>query len=66
MRNLAIVLSIAAILSACSSTKDTYTQRVVVDQERLDRLAERAIDKAPDWMIKLPKSASAIYQYRSK
>ena len=62
MKKLAIVLALAGILGACSSTKDTYTQRVVVDQERLDKLAEHAIDKAPDWMIKLPKSASAIYE----
>jgi hypothetical protein len=62
MKKIAVVLSVAAILSACSSTKDVYTQRVVQEQERQDLAAERAVDKAPEWMTKLPKSANAVYE----
>jgi hypothetical protein len=61
MKKLAIVLAVG-ILSACSSTKDTYTQRVVQDTERQEKAAERAIDKAPEWMSKLPKSTNAVYE----
>jgi len=64
MKKLALMLSVAtiALLSACSSTKDVYTQRVVQDQERQEKLADHAIDKAPEWMIKLPKSTNAVYE----
>lgn len=52
-----------AILAACSSApKDTYERRAYEERERQERLADRAIDKAPKWMTELPKSTSAIYQ----
>lgn len=62
MKKLAFVLAVAGILSACSSTKDTYVQRAAQDYERQERAAEQAISKAPEWMSKLPKSSSAVYE----
>lgn len=62
MKKLAIVLAVAGVLSACSSTKDTYVQRASQDFERQERAALQAIEKAPDWMSKLPKSSSAVYE----
>jgi hypothetical protein len=62
MKKLAVVIALASVLGACSTTKDVYTQKVVVEQERQDKLAERAVDRAPDWMFKLPKSANAVYE----
>jgi hypothetical protein len=62
MKKLAGVLSIVAVLSACSSTKDVYTQKIIQDSERQVKSAEIAVDKAPDWMSKLPKSTNAIYE----
>jgi len=62
MKKLALVLSIVGVLSACSSTKDVYTQKIVQDNERQQKAAEIAVDKAPDWMFKLPKSANAVYE----
>jgi hypothetical protein len=62
MKKLAIVLAVASLLNACGSTKDTFTNRVVDEQSRQDRFAEASINKAPEWMFKLPKSANAIYE----
>jgi hypothetical protein len=57
-----VALSVVAVLTACSSTKDIYVQKVESDQKRQDRAAEIAVDKSPDWMFKLPKSANAVYE----
>jgi hypothetical protein len=57
-----VALSVVAVLAACSSTKDVYVQKVEQDQKRQDRAAEVAVDKAPDWMFKLPKSTNAVYE----
>jgi len=62
MKSLAIVLALSSALAACSTTSDVYTKQVSATQDRQDRLAEIAIDKAPDWMSKLPKSPNAVYE----
>ena len=62
MKKLLFVVAVASLMTACSSTKDTYTQRAMQETERQDRAAEQAISKAPDWMFKLPKSAAAVYE----
>lgn len=61
MRNILIV-SIVALLTACgSSPKDPYAERVREERQRQERMAERALDKAPEWMTVLPVSANAVY-----
>lgn len=62
MKKLLFVVAVAGLMTACSSTKDTYTQRAMQETERQDRAAEQAISKAPDWMFKLPKSPAAVYE----
>jgi hypothetical protein len=63
MKKLLVLAPIVAILAACSSApKDTYERRVYDERERQEKLAERAVDKAPKWMMELPQSKSAIYQ----
>lgn len=63
MKKLLTLAPAMAILAACSSApKDTYERRAYEERERQERLADRAIDKAPKWMTELPKSTSAIYE----
>ena len=63
MKKLFILVPIVAIMAACSSApKDSFERRAYDERERQEKSAERAIDKAPEWMIKLPKSTSAIYE----
>lgn len=60
-RHLALV-PIVAILAACSSApRDPYERRAYEDRERQEKYVERALDKAPDWMTKLPQSKDAVY-----
>lgn len=51
----------AGMLTACGTT-DVYEKRATQERERLERQADRAIDRAPKWMTELPKSNSAIFQ----
>lgn len=61
MRTL-LILSIVAVLSACSSApKDMYERRAYDEQQRREAAVERAIDKAPKWMTELPQSNSAVF-----
>ena len=66
MKKALAVLPMVAILAACGTTTgggaDRFEKRTEQNRERSERFAERAIDKAPDWMTALPKSNSAIYQ----
>ena len=50
-----------AVLAGCSSTSDPYQRRADTERERQEKYVERAIDKAPNWMTKLPDSKSAVY-----
>lgn len=61
MKKLLTIIPLVGLLAACSST-DRFEKRVDAERERQERLAERALDKAPKWMLELPKSNSAIYQ----
>lgn len=61
MKRYLAVISVLALLTACAST-DPYQKRAEAERERQNKLAERALDQAPKWMIDLPKSDSAIYQ----
>jgi hypothetical protein len=63
MKKLLVLAPIVAILAACSSTpKEAYERRSYEERERQERMVERAIDKAPKWMVEVPKSNSAVYQ----
>ena len=62
MKKLAIMLVVSSVVSACGSNPTNFSDRVKVDQERQDKAAEKAIDQAPVWMTKLPKSADAVYE----
>ena len=55
------IVAMAAILSACGTTTNTYDKRADAERERNDKAVERAVDKAPKWMSVLPKSDSAVY-----
>lgn len=61
MRTL-LILSVVAVLSACSSApKDMYERRAYEEQQRREAAVERALDKAPKWMTELPQSNSAVF-----
>jgi len=63
MKKLILLAPIVAILAACSSSpKDPYERRAYEDEQRREKAAEQAIDKAPKWMTDLPVSKSAVYQ----
>lgn len=59
---LKLAMGVAVLtLVGCSSTSDPYQRRAEAERERNEKLVERAIDKAPKWMEKLPESKSAVY-----
>jgi hypothetical protein len=60
MKKLFVVLPVIALLTACGST-DPYAKRADAERERQERYVERTIDKAPKWMLDVPKSKSAVY-----
>jgi hypothetical protein len=61
MFKLIFAVVVASVLSACSTTGDTYDKRAEVERSRNEKAVERAIDKAPKWMNELPKSNNAVY-----
>jgi hypothetical protein len=61
MKKLIMLLPIVALLAACGTTRDAYEKRADNERERQEKYVERVIDKAPDWMTKLPISNSAVY-----
>jgi hypothetical protein len=61
LNRLVFVAAVAATLSACSTTNDKFEKRADAERERQVKYAERAIDKAPAWMEKVPSSDSAVY-----
>ena len=60
MKKALLLLPIVALLAACGTT-DPYGKRAEQERARQEKYVERTIDKAPDWMVKVPTSASAIY-----
>jgi hypothetical protein len=60
MKKLIMVTALASVLAACGTT-DPYTKRMEAERERTEKQVERALDKAPDWMTKLPESTDAVY-----
>jgi len=55
-----LLIPVVAILAACGTT-DPYQKRAEQEREYQQKSVERVIDKAPKWMIELPKSSSAVY-----
>jgi hypothetical protein len=60
MNKTLLLLPIVAVLAACGTT-DPYGKRAEQERARQEKYVERTIDKAPDWMVKVPTSSSAIY-----
>ena len=60
MKKTLLLLPIVAVLAACGTT-DPYGKRAEQERARQEKYVTRTIDQAPDWMIKVPTSASAIY-----
>ena len=61
MKSALIMIPLVAMLAACGTTKDAYERRADAERERQEKYVERAIDKAPDWMLKVPLSNSAVF-----
>jgi hypothetical protein len=59
MRSL-LLIPVVALLAACGTT-DPYSKRAEQERSFKQASVERTIDKAPKWMIELPKSSSAVY-----
>ena len=65
MKKLAIVVATAGVLSACGSTgykADNYSDRAAQQYAQQARSQQSAIDQAPEWMSRLPKSTNAVYE----
>jgi hypothetical protein len=63
MKKVLLLVPILAVLAACSSTpKDVYDRRAYETSKHYEKYTERAIDKAPKWMLELPRSTSATYE----
>jgi len=61
MKKTLLLLPIVAVLAACGTT-DPYSKRADNERARQERMVERAIDKAPKWMLEVPISNSAVYE----
>lgn len=60
MKKLFTVLPIVALLTACGTT-DRHAKIAEDVRERQFKDRQMVLDKAPDWMIKLPESKNAVY-----
>ena len=60
MKKTLLLIPVVAMLAACGTT-DPYGKRAEQERAIQTKSVERTIDKAPKWMIELPKSASAVY-----
>lgn len=61
MKKALILIPIVAMLAACGTTKDPYERRAEAERQRQEKAVARSLDQAPDWMIKVPISNSAVY-----
>ena len=65
MNKLLAIVPVLAVLSGCStfsSNDDYYGDRSARVYERESRFVENTIDEAPNWMIEIPRSDSAIFE----
>ena len=62
MKKLFVLLPVAAVIAACSSTpKDDYEKRAAAVEVKREANVEKSISKAPAWMTELPVSKNAVY-----
>ena len=61
MKKLALVLATAGVLSACGTT-GYQTRADLYPTGPTPKQQQSAIDQAPEWMSKVPKSANAVYE----
>jgi type IV secretory pathway TrbL component len=61
MKKFLLLIPIVALMTACG-TSDPYAKRAEQEREYKNKLAERAIDKAPKWMTEIPTSSSAVFE----
>lgn len=61
MKRILAIIAIGIAVTGCSTSKDPYERRADAERERQAKSVERTLDKAPEWMTKLPKSADAVY-----
>lgn len=54
--------SIVFLSVGCSTTSNSYDQKVRLEQERSEKLATKTVNEMPNWMITLPQSGNAIYE----
>jgi heat shock protein HslJ len=62
MKKLAIVVAVAGFLSACGSTQNYQSRADMYPSAPTSKQQQLAIDQAPEWMSKVPKSANAVYE----
>lgn len=64
MKKLAVMLSLTAMLGACSTTQPVASKQDVAPVYTNPVVAntQSAVMQAPEWMTKLPKSANAVYE----
>jgi hypothetical protein len=64
MKKLALVVAVAGLLSACGTTRvaDNFSNRNDQIMAQQTRSQQTAIDQAPEWMSRLPKSNNAVYE----
>lgn len=65
MNKLLVIVPVLAVMAGCSSigggNKDIYSDRADRVYEREQRFVEDTIDEAPEWMVEIPRSDSAIF-----
>lgn len=59
MKKVLFAVAVTSMLAACGSNPAKQAQ---VDYERQEKLVTQSVDKAPEWMFKLPKSPNAVYE----
>jgi hypothetical protein len=62
MKTLLSVVAVAGLLSACGSTQPYATRADIYPSGPTPKQQQSAIDQAPEWMSKLPKSPTSIYE----
>jgi hypothetical protein len=69
MKQLVVASAVVAVLAGCSTTgsptasgsDNFYQAQLAKAEEKREKQVEKVLDKAPDWMTKLPKAAGVVY-----
>jgi len=62
MKKLAIVVSVATVLTACGTTGNNYSSQFSNQNTLQSAQMSNAISQAPEWMSKLPKAAGYVFE----